>query len=140
MALRQKTNNLLRVIKNFIIVLVRYVHAVIKFIRRNFSQLSKYLVGKKLIVFVIFLLIGFGFISWIALVPGTHIFEGNLVVEEMSFIYNGQQPKLFLQSIRHLKSLETEGIQTLNLTGKFETQAFPQLNKIKSLKINSFNI
>ncbi|WGV27871.1 hypothetical protein [Halotia branconii] len=136
MALRQKTSNLLRVIKNLIIVLVRYIHAVIGFIRHNFGQLSKYLAGKKLIVFVIFLLIGLSYISVVALLPGTHIFEGNLVVEEMSFTYNGQQPKLFLQSIRQIKSLETEGIQTLTLTGKFESQAFPQLNKIKSLKIN----
>lgn len=135
MAFRQKTSTLLRVIKNLIIILVRSVSPFIDFIRLVFSQLRKYLAGKKLILFVLLLLLSLSVVSLIALLPGTHIFEGNLIVKEMSFTYNDQQPKLFLQSIRQLKILETEGIQTLTLTGKFESQ-FPQLNQVNSLTIN----
>lgn len=135
MAFRQKTSNLLRVLKNLIIILVRSVSPFIDFIRIVFSQLQKYLAGKKLILFVLLLLLSLSVVSLIALLPGTHIFEGNLIVKEMSFTYNDQQPKLFLQSIRQLKILETEGIQTLTLTGKFESQ-FPQLNQVNSLTIN----
>lgn len=135
MAFRQKTSNLLRVLKNLIIILVRSVSPFIDFIHLVFSQLRKYLAGKKLILFVLLLLLSLSVVSLIALLPGTHIFEGNLIVKEMSFTYNDQQPKLFLQSIRQLKILETEGIQTLTLTGKFESQ-FPQLNQVNSLTIN----
>jgi hypothetical protein len=136
MAFKQKTSWLLQVIKNLFLVLVRSVSTVIELIRQIFSQLRKYLTGKKLILFVLLLLISLSFVSLAALLPGTHIFEGNLIVEQMSFTYNDQQPKLFLQSIRYLKNLETEGIQSLTLTGKFDSQAFPQLNQLNSLKID----
>ncbi|MEH2123308.1 hypothetical protein [Nostoc sp.] len=136
MAFRQKTKWLLQIIKNLIIILQRSVHIVIRFIHQSFSQFSKDLAGKKLIIFVLLLLLIFGTVSLLALVPGNHIFEGYLVVEEMSFTYNGQKQKLFLQSIRHLKTLEIEGIQTLTLTGKFNSQNFPKLNHLNTIKIN----
>lgn len=135
MALKQKTSWLLRVVKNLIIVLLSSVYMAISYIRHNLSQLRKNLAGNKLVIFVLLLLLIFGIISIAALLPGTQIFEGNLIVEEMSFTYNAQQEKLFIQSFRNIKKLETEGIQTLILTGKFESQVFPQLNQLNSLKI-----
>ncbi|MEH1768143.1 MAG: hypothetical protein V7L27_26120 [Nostoc sp.] len=42
-------------------------------------------------------------ITFAAIVPGTHTFEGNIIAQEMSFIYNGEQSKLFLQDIRGIK-------------------------------------
>ncbi|OUL35188.1 hypothetical protein BV372_11710 [Nostoc sp. T09] len=135
MALRQKTSWLLRGMKNFIIILVRFVSASINYIRQSFSHLKKYLAGKKLVIFVLFLLITCGLISLAALLPSTHIFEGNLIVEEMSFTYDDRQPKLFLQSIRHISSLESEGIQSLTFTGKFTSASSPQLNQLNTLKV-----
>ncbi|MCC5654240.1 hypothetical protein LC609_31585 [Nostoc sp. XA013] len=69
-----------------------------------------------------------------AIAPGTHTFEGNIISQEMSFIYNGQQPKRFIENISGIKQLESEGIQILTFTGKFESE-FSQLNQSKSLKI-----
>ncbi|MBD2300330.1 hypothetical protein [Nostoc sp. FACHB-190] len=136
MVFRQKTSKLLRIIKNLIIVLVRSVYTVIKFIFQVLNQLGKYLAGKRLFVIVLLLLIIFGIVSLFILIPGTHVFEGNLVVKEVSFTYNDQQPKLFLQSVRRIKKLETEGIQTLTFTGKFTSQSSPKLNQLNTLKIN----
>jgi hypothetical protein len=135
MALRQKTSWLLRNMKNFINLLVRFASASINYIRQSFRHVKKYLAGKRLVIFVIFLLLTFGIISLAALLPGTHIFEGNLIVEEMSFTYTGQQPKPFLQSIRHISNLESEGIETLTFTGKFTSPSSPQLNQLNTLKV-----
>lgn len=81
---------------------------------------------------VVLLLLSIGTIAAIA--PGTHTFEGNIISQEMSFIYNGQQPKRFIENIRSIKELESEGIQTLTFTGKFQSE-LPQLNQSNSLTI-----
>ena len=135
MARRQRTSWLLRSMKNASILLRRFVLASIKYMGKIFSHVKKYLAGKKLVVFVLFLLVTFSIISLAALVPGVHVFEGNLIVEEMSFTYASEQPQLFLQSIRHISNLETQGIQTLTFTGKFTSPSAPQLNQLNTLKI-----
>jgi len=129
---------LLRTMKNWIILLWllrRFVLATIKYMGEIFSHVKKYLAGKKLIVFVLFLFTTFSIISLAALVPGVHVFEGNLIVEEMSFTYASEQPQLFLQSIRRITNLESQGIQTLTFTGKFTSLSAPQLNQLNTLKI-----
>ncbi|MBE8992273.1 hypothetical protein [Nostoc sp. LEGE 12450] len=85
-----------------------------------------------LLVLVVLLFLTIGTIAAIA--PGTHTFEGNIISQEMSFVYNGQQPKRFIENIRGIKELESEGIQTLTFTGKFQSQ-LPQVNQLKSLTI-----
>ncbi|MCL1472810.1 hypothetical protein [Argonema antarcticum] len=71
-----------------------------------------------------------------AILPTTHNFEGQLIVQEMSFIYAGDNSnKLFLNSIRHLNQISASGIQTMTLTGKFESKSYPQLNKLNTLTI-----
>lgn len=107
----------------------------IKNVRNAATQSIKYLAGKKLLIFVLLLSFAVVFISLAAILPGTHIFEGNLIVEEMSFTYNGQRPKLFLSSIRHLSNLESSGMQSLNFTGKFKSTSLPQINQLKTLNI-----
>ncbi|MCC5663208.1 hypothetical protein LC653_04480 [Nostoc sp. CHAB 5784] len=84
---------------------------------------------------VLLLLLVLTLVTFAAIVPGTHTFEGNLTFKEMSFIYNGQQPKLFLQNIRGIKELENEGRQTLTFTGNFESETWSELNQLDSLKI-----
>ncbi len=135
MARRQRTSWLLRSIKNLIILLRRFVSATINYMGQIFNHVKKYLAGKKLVVFVLLLLTTFTVISLAALVPGIHVFEGNLIVEEMSFTYAEQQPKLFLQTIRHISNLESEGVQTLTFTGKFTSPSAPQLNQLNTLKV-----
>lgn len=153
MSLRRKTSWLLRGMKNFILLLLRLILFSIGYITKLFSiknmikvfrYVNKYLAGKKLVIFVLFLLITLIIISLAAVLPGTHVFEGNVIVEEMSFTYTQQQSKLFLQSIRHISKLEinklnSEGIQTLTLTGKFTSPSLPQLNQLNSLKIELNN-
>ncbi len=70
-----------------------------------------------------------------AILPGTHVFEGNLIFKEMSFTYNGQQSKSFLEQINSINKLEIEGIQTLSFTGDFQSQSLEQLNQLNSLNI-----
>ncbi|MBW4454876.1 MAG: hypothetical protein KME55_20405 [Nostoc indistinguendum CM1-VF10] len=83
---------------------------------------------------VLLLLLFLTLVTLAAIAPGTHTFEGNIISQEMSFIYNGQQPKRFIENISGIKQLESEGIQILTFTGKFESE-FSQLNQSKSLKI-----
>ncbi|MEA5603771.1 hypothetical protein [Nostoc sp. UHCC 0252] len=99
----------------------------LKRLLRTISNHQSLLLG---LVVLLFLTIG----TIAAIAPGTHTFEGNIISQEMSFIYNGQQPKRFIENIRGIKELESEGIQTLTFTGKFQSE-LPQLNQSNSLKI-----
>jgi hypothetical protein len=137
MVRRQKANWLLRGIRNLKTMLATslYFTSSENNISQGFNQLRKYLARKKLVLVVLILVLMFGSMIFAAILPSAHIFEGNLIVEEMSFTYNGQEPKLFLQSIRQITNLESEGIQTLTLTGKFKSESLPQLNQLNTLKI-----
>lgn len=74
-------------------------------------------------------------VAWLVLlggkffVPGLYVFEGNLLVEEMSFSYTGSAERLFLQNIGGLGSLDLQGRQPqpLTLRGNFSSNN-PQLN------------
>ncbi|WP_193196094.1 hypothetical protein [Nostoc sp. MG11] len=100
-------------------------------LKRLLKTISKH---QKLFL-VLLLLLFLTLVTFAAIAPGTHTFEGNIISQEMSFVYNGQQPKRFIENIRGIKELESEGIQTLTFTGKFQSQLLPQLNQSKSLKI-----
>ncbi|MFK0730745.1 MAG: hypothetical protein HEQ35_23225 [Gloeotrichia echinulata IR180] len=131
--------SILRGIRDLIIVSVGFVIVSAVYIFMGLQWVQKYLARKKLFVFVLLLLLGFGFFSLIAIIPSTHNFEGNLIVEEMSFIYNDQQPQLFLSSIRQISNLESEGIQTMTFTGKFQSESLPQLNELNRLTIDGID-
>lgn len=67
---------------------------------------------------------------------GSHNFEGNLLVQEMSFTYNEKQNnKLFLNAINGIKKLELEGKQTIAFTGNFISQSNPKLNQLNQITI-----
>lgn len=102
---------------------------------KSLKSLSGYLWQKRLLIFVLSLLLIFGGLTLAAFVPSTHIFEGNLTVEEISFTYAGKEPKLFLDTVRGIKSLEIEGKQSLSFTGKIQSQSTPALNQLNTLKI-----
>ena len=85
--------------------------------------------------FALLLILFFTIFTFAAIVPGTHIFEGNIIAQEMSFVYIGEESKLFLQDIRGINKLENQGKQTLTFTGNFKSETWPEINKLDSLKI-----
>jgi hypothetical protein len=111
----------------------------IKKVCQRLQPLGKYLINKKRFVFVFLLLLCFSLITFSAIFPSNHKFEGSLTVQEMSFIYNGKQTKTFLESIRGISNLESEGIQTLTFTGNFQSTSLPQLNQLNFLKVDLTN-
>ncbi|MEG4289595.1 hypothetical protein Q5692_06645 [Microcoleus sp. C2C3] len=102
---------------------------------KTLKSLSTYLWSNKILTFVLGLLLIFSGLTLAAFVPSTHIFESNLTVEEISFTYAGKEPKLFLDTVRGIKSLEIEGKQTLTFTGKIQSKSTPALNQLTILEI-----
>ncbi|MCC5668606.1 hypothetical protein LC653_33340 [Nostoc sp. CHAB 5784] len=90
----------------------------------------KYLKEKKqawCVLLLILILIG---IVVAGIWPSDNNFEGSLVVKEIGFTYNGQEPnKLFINNINGIKRLLGDGRQTLILTGKFSSSSHPELNQ-----------
>ena len=122
--IRQQLNSLNRYLIAWFVVSVSAIKRLLRAISNPQSSLW-------VLVVLLFLTIG----TFAAIAPGTHTFEGNIISQEMSFIYNGQQPKRFIENIRGIKELESEGIQTLTFTGNFQSESLPQLNQSKSLII-----
>ncbi|WP_392530947.1 hypothetical protein [Nostoc sp. C117] len=123
-----KIRQLLNSLKTYLTALFVVSTSVLKRLLRTISN------HKKLLL-VLLLLLLLTIVTFAAVVPGTHTFEGNIIFQEMSFIYNGEQSKLFLQNIRGIKELENEGRQTLTFTGSFQSETWPELNQLDSLKI-----
>lgn len=102
----------------------------------NFIQfLKKHIINRKRLIFVFLLTLSLIVVTLSAIFPSKYPFEGNLIVEDMSFIYNGNQPKIFIESISSINRLEIEGIQTLTFNGEFNNESLPQLNKLNNLKV-----
>lgn len=115
--------------------LVNLIQIFVNKIIQCFQALNKYLIKHKLSIFVLLEILFFSVVTLSAILPANHIFEGNAIVQEMTFTYNGQEPKLFIQNIRGIKEIENEGIQTLTFAGNFQSQTLPALNKLDFLKI-----
>lgn len=70
------------------------------------------------------------------LIPGSYVFEGSLTVSEMSFTHQGTNDRLFLNTIRGIKTFDLQGAQPkpITLTGKFSSKDNSALNqKLKKL-------
>ncbi|WP_414588487.1 hypothetical protein [Scytonema sp. PCC 10023] len=121
---------------------VSVVRVILTLIIQKVNHLINYLVQRKLVLFVLFLFLAFGLLGLAAIIPRTHIFEGNLIVEELSFTYSGSQNKLFLDSMRGIHHLEIDGVinNELTFTGEFKSTSFTELNQLKKpLKIRLQN-
>jgi len=127
----KKWEELSKIEKHIISIIEMVFNRLIKGLQLFFS----YLAQSTLLSFVIFLLLFFLCVTLLAILPSEHFFEGNLTVEEMSFTYAGQEQKLFLDTIRRIKSLGIKGKQTLSFTGKFQSQSMPELNQLETLNI-----
>lgn len=112
---------------------ITLLQLLMRWLRRVFGGLfsSRQLVQRRDKVLVAILLL-----IWVAILLGnfffraSDIFEGNLLVQEMSFTYTGEQKKLFLKNISNIKNLDLQGSQPqpLILTGKFSSNE-PTLNQ-----------
>lgn len=122
-------------IRQWLNFLKRYLIAGFLAIISALKRLLRIIANHQNSFLVLLLILFFTILTFAAIVPGTHRFEGNIVAEKISFIYKGEENKLFLQNIRGIKQLENEGKQTLTFTGNFQSKTWSELNKLDSLKI-----
>ncbi|MFB2767751.1 hypothetical protein ACE1AT_00295 [Pelatocladus sp. BLCC-F211] len=128
----------------FIIRLLRWIWRIFYTIGREIitklRQFISYLGQRTLSIFVLILLIFFSSVILAGILPSPQIFEGNLVVKNLSFTYAGQESnKLFLNNIREISQIEGEGNQTFILNGRFSNPSDQILNQ-KLLQLNSLKI
>jgi hypothetical protein len=121
-------------------VLINILKQFINYVKTKILQIIKYLKERKQAWYVLlFMLISFG-IVFAGIWPSENNFEGSLVVKEIGFTYNGQEPnKLFINNINGIKRLLLDGRQTLILTGKFSSSSHPELNQ-KLTQLNTLKI
>ncbi|MDZ8227641.1 hypothetical protein [Nostoc sp. ChiVER01] len=142
MASRQKTK---RKFPNFIKIrqwlnfLKTYLVAFFVVSTSVLKRLLRIISNHKNSLLVLLLLLLLTIVTFAAIVPGTHTFEGNIISKKMSFTYNEEESKLFLQNISGIKELENYGRQTLTFTGDFNCKTWPKLNHLHSLTIDLKN-
>lgn len=128
----------------FIIRLLRWIWRIlytsVREIITILRQFISYLGQRTLSIFVLILLILFSSVILAGVLPSPQIFEGNLVVKNLSFTYAGEESnKLFLNNIWGISQLEGEGNQTFILNGRFSSPSNQVLNQ-KLLQRNSLKI
>lgn len=67
---------------------------------------------------------------------GKYVFEGNFIVEELSFIVNSQGHQRLINPILGLKTFDLTGQQTLTLRGKFTSKTEPKFNQKQKITLN----
>ena len=85
---------------------------------------------------LIFLLFALGILGSIFYPYGKYVFEGNFLVEELSFIVNSQGNQRLINPILGLKTFDLTGQQTLTLRGKFTSKTEPKFNQKQEITLN----
>ncbi|CAC5343882.1 MULTISPECIES: hypothetical protein [Planktothrix] len=85
---------------------------------------------------LIFLLFALGILGSIFYPYGEYIFEGNFLVEELSFIVNSSDNQRLITPISGLKTFDLTGQQTLTLRGKFTSKTEPKFNQKSEITLN----
>ncbi|MGL6137953.1 MAG: hypothetical protein ACRC2M_11710 [Planktothrix sp.] len=85
---------------------------------------------------LIFLLFAIGILGSIFYPYGKYVFEGNFLVEELSFIVNSQGYQRLINPISGLKTFDLTGQQTLTLRGKFTSETVPKFNQKQEITLN----
>ena len=67
---------------------------------------------------------------------GKYVFEGNFLVEELSFIVNSSENQRLITPISGLKTFDLTGQQTLTLRGKFTSKTEPKFNQKSEITLN----
>ncbi|MHC0063111.1 hypothetical protein ACWATR_09305 [Nostoc sp. UIC 10890] len=130
---KQKFSNFINIrqwlnyLKRYLIAIFLVISSALKSLLRTISNHPTFFLALLVILFLTLL-------TFAAIVPGTHRFEGNIVAEKMSFVIKDESI-LFLQDISGIKQLDNEGKQTLTFTGNFQSDSWPEIKKLNSLKI-----
>jgi hypothetical protein len=85
---------------------------------------------------LIFLLFAIGILGSIFYPFGKYVFEGNFLVEELSFIVDSSDNKRLINTISGLKTFDLTGQQTLTLRGKFTSKTEPKFNQKSEITLN----
>ena len=111
--------------------------SLLKLLQRFWLSLYKNILRKpdKLTAFI-FLLFAIGILGSIFYPYGKYVFEGNFLVEELSFIVNSQGNQRLINPILGLKTFDLTGQQTLTLRGKFTSKTEPKFNQKSEITLN----
>ena len=111
--------------------------SLLKLLQRFWLSLYKNILRKpdKLTAFI-FLLFAIGILGSIFYPYGKYVFEGNFLVEELSFIVNSQGNQRLINPILGLKTFDLTGQQTLTLRGKFTSKTEPKFNQKQEITLN----
>ena len=85
---------------------------------------------------LIFLLFAIGILGSIFYPFGKYVFEGNFLVEELSFIVDSSDNQRLINTISGLKTFGLTGQQTLTLRGKFTSKTEPKFNQKSEITLN----
>ena len=85
---------------------------------------------------LIFLLFALGILGSIFYPYGKYVFEGNFLVEELSFIVDSSDNQRLINPILGLKTFDLTGQQTLTLRGKFTSKTEPKFNQKSEITLN----
>ena len=85
---------------------------------------------------LIFLLFALGILGSIFYPYGKYVFEGNFLVEELSFIVDSSDNQRLINPILGLKTFDLTGQQTLTLRGKFTSKTEPKFNQKQEITLN----
>ncbi|MGK7932886.1 MAG: hypothetical protein AB4041_15860 [Microcystaceae cyanobacterium] len=121
--------------------IIKSILGLLKLIFSLFWDLISKLNNRDRITAVILIILWVGVLFSNFILKGSYIFEGNLIVKEMSFTYNGSSDRRFLNIIDNITTLDIQGIQPqpLILTGQFtsdDNTINQKLNNIKQLKLD----
>ncbi|MEM7556119.1 MAG: hypothetical protein AAF378_18865 [Cyanobacteria bacterium P01_A01_bin.84] len=110
------------------------------FLRNLWSYITR-INRRDLIIAVITILIWIILFLLLVVFKGSYIFEGHVVASEMSFTYNGESAKPFLQNVMGIRGIDLRGKQSQSLTlkGKFTSEdeiVNQQLQNIEQIKID----
>ncbi|MCF3606716.1 hypothetical protein L2E81_25295 [Planktothrix agardhii 1033] len=111
--------------------------SLLKLLQRFWLSLYKNILRKpdKLTAFI-FLLFAIGILGSIFYPYGKYVFEGNFIVEELSFIVNSQGNQRLINPILGLKTFDLTGQQILTLRGKFTSKTEPKFNQKQEITLN----
>jgi hypothetical protein len=105
-----------------------------------FKPLKKYFQERKLAVFLLIILLFSSFITVSAIFPSPNKFEVNLIVQQMSFTYAGNESnQLFLTRIPRVDEVSVTGSPTFSLSGSFQSDSNPSLNRQGTLTFEPYH-
>lgn len=111
--------------------------SLLKLLKGFLSSIYKNIIRKPdKLAALIFLLFALGILGSIFYPYGEYVFEGNFLVEELSFIVDSSDNQRLINPILGLKTFDLTGQQTLTLRGKFTSNTEPKFNQKSEITLN----